>query len=782
METFGPFVLLEKIAEGGMAVTYLARNADDPPGGEFVCKRILPRLADDPELRALFLDESRVAARLDHPNVVKTFGFGDVDGEFWIAMEHIWGMDLRRVVERGQGVGKFIPMRLAVDLVARAARGLHHAHNLHDDKAQPIGLVHRDISPPNVMLGFDGAVKLVDFGIARAESRYLQSRSGQLKGKFGYMSPEQVQGLEIDHRSDIFSLGIVLYELTTRTRLFRAESDVMTIKLVSEAHVEPPHRLRADFPPRLSEIVMRALAADPADRFESAAEFADALTVYLKESRQEPTPRHLADYLGEIFPDRIEELNELTGRQYIGAQRRPTLPEPPRPAPVAVQPAPPAPAPVTATASRPAVRYEPATDQDDAFMRTQKSSRALLAVFGVAVLVAVGLVVFTMVTRGAGTSYMDGVDVGVARSDFDAVLAPPPEAPPTAEVPIQSDPPGAWVVVNGVAVRQRTPTSAALVIGQTNTVALHLDGHATQYVTVDAVAESGNAPVSGTLAPIVQPPNWTPPPADPATPDAAPVAWSIPRGRIRVEATSPAGPLEGAEVLRNGELVPGGTPVEFEVDAGQDQHITVRLAGYRDAVGVVRAMPWGDETDTRVLSLELPAAQDDANAQFTTLRIATTPRDTTVTLDGEDLGAVNLRTLDSPLHYVVEISAPDHEPFVRAFDARPGQIELNALLTPIVIGPAQVSITAEPAGTQIFAALQRHGAPGARPLGTDVVAGREMEAGRYLITLSNEQGDARLRGRTEIELLPQMHHTFVLRLEAGEVVVVEQSSEPVVAP
>jgi serine/threonine protein kinase len=779
---FGPFVLLEKIAEGGMAVTWLARVRDDEPGAELVVKRILPRLSEDAELRALFLDEARVALRLNHPNVVRTFGFGDVDGEYWLAMEHIWGQDLRRTMERAQAVGKQLPVRLAVDLIARAARGLHHAHDLLDERGRPAGLVHRDISPPNVMLGFDGNVKLVDFGIARAEGHWLQARPGQLKGKFSYMSPEQVQGLEIDHRSDIFSLGILLYELTTRTRLFKADSDVQTIKLVSDAAVDPPQRLRADFPPRLSEILMRALAADPANRYATAAELADALELFLKETRQEVAPTALAAFLREIFPDRIEDLNTLVGREYTGATRAPTLPAPPPVAPAtAPKPTEDAPSKQRPSGSVVRVTHEVAPgEDDDPFLRQQRGGRAILAVFAIVAIAVFAWVGWIALGRGISTSYMDQVDIGIAREDFDAELPPPPEAPPTTTVSITSEPPGAWIVVNGIAARTQTPATVPLVIGAVNSVALHLDGHETLYHTVDDVAADA-APLALPLVALTQPADWTPPaPAAGEPPPTEPVVWTPPIGRVRIETRSPAGALDGAEVLRNGERLEGTTPLTVDVPAGQDQHFTVRLAGYRDAVTVVRAIPWTGEADTRVVTLEMPAARENA-AQMTTLRLTTTPRDARVSIDGEDLGTVNLRNLQSPLHYVVRIEAPDHEPFVRAIDARPGQIVLNALLTPIRRGPAALSIRAEPDGVQIFGQSLRHGAAGPSQIGTTTVERRTVEAGPYQITLFHAGPEGRQRARTDVELAPDTHTTLQLRMEAGEVVVVNTETEPLAA-
>ncbi len=299
-----------------MAITWLARIAGDEPGRELVIKRVLEKYRDDATLRALFVEEARVATRLRHENMVRTFAFGEVQDEHYLAMEFVYGEDLRRLAERGGQTRRFPTAPFFTSVISSAARGMHAMHEATDDDGRPLGLVHRDISPPNLMVAFDGGVKVLDFGIARAAEHFSTVRAGQLKGKFSYMSPEQVSGLEVDRRSDIFSLGTILYEMTTRRRLFRGESDVATIMSISTANIQPPSTRIDNYPPALEDIVMRALARLPEDRFQTAAEFADALDAFTATESARPGVAVIGATARALFPERVEEMNALVGEEY----------------------------------------------------------------------------------------------------------------------------------------------------------------------------------------------------------------------------------------------------------------------------------------------------------------------------------------------------------------------------------------------------------------------------------------------------------------------------------
>ena len=273
--SIGRYVVQRKLAEGGMAELYLC-TAVGPEGFEkdVVIKRIRSFLASDPGFVQMFIDEARLASRLNHANVVQLFDFDRADDTWFIAMEYVRGVSLAELRRRSAEVGRPIPPLLAAEICAQVARGLHHAHT-QTDRGQPLGIVHRDVTPHNVLLGFDGAVKLVDFGIAKASSS--ATAPGMLKGKFSYMAPEQARGEGVDPRTDVFALGVVLWELLTGSRLFEGDSDIGVLRAVQECVVAPPDRLNPAVPAELSRAVVRALAREPTQRFQSAAELERAL-------------------------------------------------------------------------------------------------------------------------------------------------------------------------------------------------------------------------------------------------------------------------------------------------------------------------------------------------------------------------------------------------------------------------------------------------------------------------------------------------------------------------
>lgn len=300
-----------------MALTYLARNAGAPVGHEIVVKRILAELRDDPVLRALFGVEAGISQHLDHPNIVKSLPPVEIAGELVLPMEFVWGEDLRTLADRAVTTGQPLRLPEVVFIIAQAARGLHHFHTRRSSDGVPLGLVHRDVSPPNVMVSYTGQVKVLDFGVARAETTFMEVRPGQLPGKFGYMSPEQVDGLEVTAKSDQFALGVILFELSLIRRLFKADSDLATMRLVSRAQIPAPESIQADFPSSLASILLRALARAPEDRFESCAAFADALDAVdlgLPSSGEE----HLGGLIRAMFADRIAETRLALSAGYDG--------------------------------------------------------------------------------------------------------------------------------------------------------------------------------------------------------------------------------------------------------------------------------------------------------------------------------------------------------------------------------------------------------------------------------------------------------------------------------
>ncbi|MBS1152307.1 MAG: masK3, partial [Myxococcaceae bacterium] len=309
--SFGKYQLVKKLASGGMGEVFLAR-AGGAGGFEklLVLKRILPHLAENKEFLDLFLDEARIAARLNHPNVAQIFELGDVDGAWYLLMEYVPGKDLRQLSLTARNRRRPLPVELACRIAADAAAGLDYAHRARDAQGRPMQIVHRDVSPHNVLVSFDGAVKLIDFGVAKAIGRLQNTEGGVLRGKYPYMSPEQVTSGELDHRSDQFSLGVVLWELLSGQRLFKADNDAMTLERVAECAVRPPERKDEALPRGLIEIAMRALEKDPRQRFADMAAFRLELEELVTAQQWPASNAHLAAYLGGLFPEGVDGQSE----------------------------------------------------------------------------------------------------------------------------------------------------------------------------------------------------------------------------------------------------------------------------------------------------------------------------------------------------------------------------------------------------------------------------------------------------------------------------------------
>lgn len=302
---FGKYTLFERIGRGGMADVFKAR-IQGPAGFErvFVVKRILPHLCDDPQFVKMFIEEAKMSARLSHPNIVQVFELGNVDAEYFMAMEYMRGRDLADTMRtHWSRIGP--PRPELVAFVGREmCRALGYAHELTDDAGRAVGMIHRDVSPSNVMLSYDGMVKILDFGIAKAlggeQVEESATQRGTLKGKFAYMAPEQTQGTDVDRRIDVFAAGIVLHEMLTGRRLFKGENDLQTVEKVRQCDVPPPSLQNPLCPPELDSIVLQALARNRDDRFQSAHEMADALDDVVHAVRFQPT--HLAHLMRELFP------------------------------------------------------------------------------------------------------------------------------------------------------------------------------------------------------------------------------------------------------------------------------------------------------------------------------------------------------------------------------------------------------------------------------------------------------------------------------------------------
>ena len=305
---FGKYYLLERINVGGMAEVFRAK-AYGVEGFErlVAVKRILPNIAEDKEFIRMFIDEAKIAVQLNHANIAQIFDLGVVDTHYYIALEHVHGRDLRAIFDRCRQKGDPMPIAQACFISMKLCEGLDYAHNKRDQAGRELHLVHRDVSPQNVLVSFEGEVKIIDFGIAKAAGKGSKTQAGILKGKFGYMSPEQVRGLPIDRRSDIFSCGIVLYELLTGERLFVGESDFSTLEKVRNVEILPPSTYNRRIPDELERIVLKALAKDDEERYQNAIDLHDELQAFVYTAGEFYSRKDLAAWMKQVFSREIEE-------------------------------------------------------------------------------------------------------------------------------------------------------------------------------------------------------------------------------------------------------------------------------------------------------------------------------------------------------------------------------------------------------------------------------------------------------------------------------------------
>ncbi len=306
-ETIGKYVLLEKLAMGGMAEVFLSRALG--AGGIskfFAIKRILPQYADSPEFIDMFREEAKIAINLKHSNIVSIHEFGIQEQQFFLVMDFVEGRNLRQILNKMKKAKVQFPTEHIIFLIREIAAGLDHAHRCIDSTTgRPLNITHRDMSPQNVMISFDGEVKIVDFGIAKAESQVETTRAGTLKGKFGYMSPEQAEGLSVDSRTDIFSLGIVMWEILANDRLFAANNEINTLRKIRDCHIPSLRKINPNIHGDLEKIVQKALARDKNLRYQSAAALHKDLNRFLNRQYPDFSSHDFAGYIKTIFADEI---------------------------------------------------------------------------------------------------------------------------------------------------------------------------------------------------------------------------------------------------------------------------------------------------------------------------------------------------------------------------------------------------------------------------------------------------------------------------------------------
>jgi TonB family protein len=580
-DEFGDYRLLERIAVGGMAEVWKARKRGVEGFQKTVAiKRILPHLTDSSDFVTMFIDEAKLAAQLDHNNIIHIYDLGKAGDDYYIAMEFVEGKDLRSILNQARQKAQPLPMGLALLVASRLASALDYAHRKKDFDGRELGLVHRDVSPQNVLISHEGEIKLCDFGIVKAVTKASKTQMGALKGKLQYMSPEQAWGRPVDARSDIFSLGSILFEMLTGRRLFAGESEMSVLESVREGRIQAPRDLDARLPLEINTLVLKALGKEPADRFASAGEMQREIEKILFALKPTPAQGDLAFYVRRLF-----DLEPAAGAVHAPAPaERPAATPPARPAAPAPTPAPPTSAIPARPVAPPVQAVEPLGDSE--FAESAGGGSKNLLYGGIAAAAVIGIALFLFFGRG---------DKAPAPTEPPAAAVGAPAAAPdtdpatTTAAPVASAPAAALPAATAAApVAVATPTP-----GATPAATATPEARATATAAPTAIATV--APPTPEPAPATPEPTPVPPPAPTPAPTAAP----------RVE-TAPAAPS-----VRRGDLVelgPGvATPVLVTVEKPQYPPIARRLKAQGEVVVSVLVDENGRVVETK---LTRPYPQD----------------------------------------------------------------------------------------------------------------------------------------------------------------------------
>jgi serine/threonine protein kinase len=486
---FGKYVLTERIGAGGMAEIFRATAFGVEGFTKEVCiKRILPTLSSDETFIKMFIDEAKIAVTLHHANVVQVFDLGRIGEHYFIAMELIHGRDLLQIINACRSEKKRIPVPIALAILAEVCKGLDYAHRVKVE-GRPLGLIHRDVSPSNILVSWEGEVKVGDFGIAKAASiKDEKTATGTMKGKYGYMSPEQVRGEHIDQRSDIFACGILMYESLVGNRLFKGETDLETLERVRAAKIDPiPSAVNKKVSPEVERIVLKALALNPADRYQTAGELHDVLADCLFAMGKRVDSKGLADFMHHLFAEEIRQEEE--------SERNRAHPVPPPGVPMEGTPLL---APPTRPDLPPAVSVPPAP---------RTSPLVWVAWFaGILLIAAAGVILAVLLTSRPSPRPVD-------------LPPPPPPVSPASRagtLTLTSAPPGAAIELDNLPTGRTTPASLeGLDRSRVHSVRLTLPDHeiwskSVHFGDVETVA------VEALLLPVRKPP--PPPPQPPPQP------------------------------------------------------------------------------------------------------------------------------------------------------------------------------------------------------------------------------------------------------------------------
>jgi TonB family protein len=533
---FGQYVLLEKIATGGMAEVWKARMRGVEGFQKIVAiKKILPHLSDNQDFIEMFIDEAKLAAQLNHNNIIHIYDLGKIQSSYYIAMEYIDGHDLKTILRRGEERGQPMQVELALFIASKIASALDYAHRKRDYEDKDLGLVHRDVSPQNVLVSQDGDIKLCDFGIAKAASKASHTQAGALKGKLQYMSPEQAWGRHIDKRSDIFALATVLFEMLTGRKLFTGDNELSILEQVREARVATPSEQNEEVTPEIDRIVQKALQKDAANRYQTAGEMARDLDAVLYSFKPTPTSADLAIYMHRIWSPDLDTTQ---------------IDEHPAPAPVPPvhhAPAPAAPAPVQ-HAPAPAPAHAAATP---VFIGDQAEEKKLPIVpIAIAAVVVIALAIgwFVMRKPSAATTSTTVATTSAARTAAPNTASALPLTASTGSAASSTQPTLDSSKVDAE-VQKRLAADRA-----------KLDAQARAQQPGAAVPPPAQRPVPTQVAQATPPPVPAPAPAQTA-PVPAPVQQQAapPAPVQQAPAPAPAQEQPAAARAREGDLVAAGT-------------------------------------------------------------------------------------------------------------------------------------------------------------------------------------------------------------------------------
>jgi len=432
---FGQYTLLERIAVGGMAEVWKARMRGVEGFQKTVAiKKILPHLTDSSDFVTMFIDEAKLAAQLNHTNIIHIYDLGKIGDDYYIAMEFVDGRDLRTILNSAREKNQPLPLGISLLVASKLASALDHAHRMKDFEGRPLEIVHRDVSPQNVLISFEGEVKLCDFGIVKAVSKASKTQMGALKGKLQYMSPEQAWGRPVDARSDIFSLGSLLFEMLTGRRLFAGDSEMSVLDAVREGRIQAPRDLDPRLPLEVNALVLKALAKEPGDRFETAGEMQKQLDAILSSLKPTPSQHEIAEYVQRLF-------GAAAHAPSAAVEAAPAAKPTPLPAP---KPTPQAPAPPAAIAPKPAepeVAATPGTASrggDQALETPAAGGRGLLWI-GLAAVVVLAVGGYLLFGRGGAPETAPAEPTATAGEPAGTAPSPAPESGEPAEPTVGSE-------------------------------------------------------------------------------------------------------------------------------------------------------------------------------------------------------------------------------------------------------------------------------------------------------------------------------------------------------